>query len=400
VDPLRVLYVVYWGAMEPLGQSLVLPAVEQLSQRGVRLHLATYEKASGRTQEPLAIQVRTRLKAAGIAWKPLDYHKRPRIPATGFDVLRGWIWGVRAGRRAHVQLVHGRTFIGGLIGRAVASTLRVPFIYHNEGFYPDEMVDGSFWRAGSPQHRLAKRLEAMMYDSAAGLIVLSQRAADEVASRPAVRRHRTPVITVPSCVDLAHFQPHSGSRPSPDPMRLVYSGAVGGRYELNRVGRFVSILGRRRAVHLTVLSREHPGTIATMLAAGGLDPRRWSHRFVPHPEMPDALRKHHAGLFFLARGASEHGCSPTKVGEYWACGMPVVTSPNVSDIDEIVRKFRVGIVVPDESDATYVKAGEDLEALLTDPELPGRCRQAAEQHYALGPACDRQASLYSQLARP
>jgi glycosyltransferase involved in cell wall biosynthesis len=400
LDPLQVLYVVYWGAMEPLGQSLVLPAVEQLSRRNIRFHLGTYEKARERRQPQLAMQIRSRLTTSGIAWTPLAYHKQPRIPATAFDILNGWRWGVRTGRSARVSLVHGRTFIGGLIGRAVASTLRVPFIYHNEGFYPDEMVDGAFWRANSMQHRLAKRLEAMMYDSAAGLIVLSHRAGDEVARRPAVRHRRTPVITVPSCVDLMRFQPGPPRRLDPDPLRLVYSGAVGGRYELDRIGRFVSILGRRRAVNLTVLSREDTETIEVMLGVGGLDRSRWSHEFVAHSEMPKALRRHHAGLFFLARGVSEHGCSPTKIGEYWACGLPVVTSPHVSDTDEIVRRLRVGIIVADDSDATFEKAGQDLEVLLGDPELPARCRQAAEQHYALGPACDRQAALYRQLARP
>ena len=61
--------------------------------------------------------------------------------------------------------------------------------------------------------------------------------------------------------------------------------------------------------------------------------------------MPAELQRHDAGLFFLTEGLSEHGCSPTKIGEYWACGLPVVTTPNVSDTDAIVQSRRVGVVV-------------------------------------------------------
>ena len=39
-----VLYISYWGAAEPLGQSLVLPAVLRLADLGVALTLVTFDK--------------------------------------------------------------------------------------------------------------------------------------------------------------------------------------------------------------------------------------------------------------------------------------------------------------------------------------------------------------------
>jgi len=395
-----VLYIAYWGAAEPLGQSLVLPALEEMSERGVTFTLISYEKATDLTQSAKTEAIQSRLRRRGVRWCRLRYHKRPRVPATLFDLVQGWSSGVALGRKAGVTVIHGRTFIGGLVGRAVASTLRVPFVYHNEGFYPDEMADGGFWRAGSAQHRLAKRLEAMMYDSADGLVVLSHRAADAVSSRVGVRRRGTPIVVVPSCVDLARFRLTSAPRPDPEPLRLVYSGAAGGRYELDRVGRFVARIAGSRPTRLQVLSREPRPAIAAMLGAGGLDPSLWSLRYVDHSEMPGVLCGNHAGLFFLARGKSEHGCSPTKIGEYWACGLPVVTSAHVSDIDDLVRHFRSGVIIEEHTDEAYAKAGADLIELLRDPELSIRCRAAAEQHYALGPACERQMALYHKLITP
>jgi glycosyltransferase involved in cell wall biosynthesis len=391
----RVLYMAYWGALEPLGQSLVVPALERMDARGVALSLVTFEKPADLRSESLVRATQGRLR--GIPWVSLRYHKKPRIPATLFDVANGWRTGVLLGRRCKAQLVHGRTFVGGLIGRVVATTLGVPFLYHNEGFYPDEMVDGGFWAEGSPMHRVTRNLERRLYEGADGLIVLSSRAARRVENLPTVSRRGTPVIVVPSCVDLQRFVPGAASS-RPGPLRLVYSGAIGGRYELGRIGRFVAILAERTPVRLAVLTREPRAVVAGMLAAGGLPGSLWESRFIPHLEMPARLASEDAGLIFLARGISEFGCSPTKIGEYWACGLPIITTPGVSDTDELIERFRCGVIVPEHTDEAYRRAGADLHSLLADPDLHVRCRAAAEAHYALEPACDRQVQLYREVS--
>ena len=54
----------------------------------------------------------------------------------------------------------------------------------------------------------------------------------------------------------------------------------------------------------------------------------------------------------------------------------------------------------DEATNDVTAAGDklcELRALLEDPDLPHRCRRAAELHYALEPACDRQMMLYREI---
>ena len=113
--------------------------------------------------------------------------------------------------------------------------------------------------------------------------------------------------------------------------------------------------------------------------------------------MAEELARQDVGLFLFTRGISEHGCSPTKVGEYWAMGLPVVITPNVSDTEEIIRRERVGVLLSGFSDEAYERALGELLALLGDSDLPKRCRAAAEGHYGLGPACERLQALYTAL---
>jgi glycosyltransferase involved in cell wall biosynthesis len=395
-----VLYIVYWGAAEPLGQALVLPTIDRLASRGADITLVTFEKPADLDRADEMRAIRASLDGAGVLWIPLRYHKRPKVPAKVFDVLHGSLRGVLSRRAGAFDIVHARTFVGGPMGLLAARLLGARLIYHNEGFYPDEQVDGGVWRQGSLPHRIAKALEMRLYAEADAIITLSDRARAIVEGLPAVRAKAAPVVVVPSAVDLERFHPAAGPVPrDAGELRLIHIGSVGGRYMLDAVGRFVAVASRQvKRTHLRVLTPAAPALVEEMLTRGGLANGYWSSARVPYDDVPAELRRQHAGLSFLTQGISEHGCSPTKVGEYWACGLPVVTTPNVSDHDAIIRRERVGVILEGHSEAAYEKAASDLRRLLREPDLPQRCRRAAEAHYALGPACERQLDLYQRLA--
>lgn len=396
-DKPSILYVVYWGAAEPLGQSLVLPAMKKLADLGAQLTLVTFEKPVDLKRADEISRIRELLNESGVHWIPLRYHKHPKVPATAFDFSQGYARSVVSQLGARPDVVHSRTFVGGLMGLAIAPTLRSKLIYHNEGFYPDEQVDAGVWKLDSAPHRFARLLERRLYSRADGVIALSHKAKAIIEKLPAVESKRTPVIVVPSCVDLDHFRWNHRQSISPDVLRLVYVGRVGGRYDLERIGRFAVAALNQGMVNLRILTPSDPNLVRSTLEAAGLPSEAWSMDCVRYGAIPTELASQHAGVHFLPQGVSDHGGSPTKIGEYWAAGLPVVVSPNAGDSDEIIRRERVGVIVEANSDEANRRAAIDLRALLDDSELPLRCRRAAEMHYALGPACERQFSLYEKL---
>ena len=393
-----VLYIVYWGALEPLGQSLVVPAVRRLAEIGVELTLITFEKPADLLNTAAVSALQAIFGAAGVRWRPLRYHKAPKWPATAYDAGCAVLAAIRLRVSERFDVVHARTFVAGPMGFVIARLLRAQFVYHNEGFYPDEQVDGGVWKEGSFVHRIAKRVEAFLYDHADGIIALSQRARAVLEARPHVRSANTPVIVVPSAVDLEAFRPAAVPRTRSGPLSLVYLGSVGLRYRLDDAGRFVAAL--RRIVPgatLTVVSRGERSLVESMLDSSGLAREAWTLKELAHAAVPAELVLHDAGLLFWPQGLSEHGCSPTKIGEYWASGLPVVTTPNVSDTDSIVRKERVGVIVDPSRAGSFEEAACDLLSLLGDNDLRWRCRNAAENAYSLEGACLHQVNLYTQL---
>ena len=395
----RVLYVVYWGAAEPLGQSIVLPPVTRLAVM-TAVTLITFEKPADLARRSEIERIGAILNRHAVRWAPLRYHKRPKPLSKLLDVLQGVGVGLLESARRRPDIVHARTFVGGVMGMLLAPLVGAQLVYHAEGFYPDEQVDGGFWAEGSLVHRVARRVERLLYARADGIVVLSERAKAVVEQLPSVQRRTTPVIVVPSCVDrkLFAFKERLAWNAGRT-LRLVYVGSTGGRYLFRRVAEFAALAHRRLGrVSLRVLTSTEQRAVEAVLEESGLPRDSWSIGLVPHSAMPEELARQDVGLFLFTRGISEHGCSPTKVGEYWAMGLPVVITPNVSDTEDIVRRERVGVLLSGFSATAYARALDELVALLEDPDLPRRCVAASEKYYGLEPACERLHRMYISLA--
>ena len=150
---------------------------------------------------------------------------------------------------------------------------------------------------------------------------------------------------------------------------------------------------------LQVITAADPAVVRAALSGSELPEDAWDSKFVPYDRLPDELGVHNAGFCFHSHGLSAAGGSSTKVGEYWAMGIPVIATPGLGDVDEIIARERVGVVVRDHSDQAYRAGLDELRGLLEDAELPDRCRAAAERHYGLDQACRRQVAVYEELAR-
>jgi glycosyltransferase involved in cell wall biosynthesis len=395
---LSVLYLVYWGANEPLGQALVLPSVRRLAARGVRVTLVTFDKPEDLARTAEISRIREDLRSRQIRWISLRYHQHPQGPAKMWDAACGWARSVAAQLGERTGIIHARTFFGGVMGMALAPLLQARFIYHNEGFYPDEQVDGGVWAPESTRYRVARWLERELYGRADGIIALSERARRLIERLSAVQRRETPIIVVPSAVDLERFQCPSERVLPRNGLRLVYAGSIGARYRFEGAVRFAeAALRELGAVHLRILTRQDGTVVERVLGASGLPRLAWSVACLPHDKIPFELVRHEAGLYFVAPGSSAAATSPTRVGEYWACGLPVVITPDVSDTEEMILRERVGVLVKDDSDAACRRAARELHELLEGTDTRIRCRRAAEAHYGLEPACERQVALYRQI---
>ena len=113
----------------------------------------------------------------------------------------------------------------------------------------------------------------------------------------------------------------------------------------------------------------------------GLEEEIVISKFVFHDQIPKYLSLGDFAINPVKPVPTKRFCTSIKDGEYWAMGLPVVISPNISDDSGIIERENTGVVV-DLSDKNSLPASiGKLEALLKDKiALKDKIRQIAIQY--------------------
>ena len=122
-------------------------------------------------------------------------------------------------------------------------------------------------------------------------------------------------------------------------------------------------------------------------------------RAVRPEEVPEYLLAGDVGLSFIKPCFSKISSSPTKIGEYLAAGLPIVSTAGIGDVDELLDANRAGWLLRGFDDTAYDDALSGIEGLLADGGLRSRLHQVAKQNLDLqsvgGPLYRR---LYARMA--
>lgn len=343
---------------EGVGVSQVVPYVVRLARHGMEVTLHSFEKG-----EPDAF-VGRRLASAGVNWKP----HRFRLPGTPGGLLR-----VAHGTAllAGAQLVHARS---DLPAASCLLSRRPTWIWDVRGFWREDRLALGMLRSGSLPERVLQGIESRAAAASGSIVILSQTAADILGNRfgDAIR-DKCWVIT--TCVDLERFE--VSALPQPSPLRLLLAGSLGGLYDIPTMLRLVELLRGRRAVNLTVLTPA-PTAWDDLFRSSAA---RLGHSSAS--DMPRHVTEHHVGLSVrrLDVGGVGYSATPTKIGEFLACGRPVVVNSGLGDLDILLPKHDAGVVISSQSDEELERAADEVERLVEDPDTPARCRGLAEEHF-------------------
>jgi glycosyltransferase involved in cell wall biosynthesis len=390
----EILYLSYNGIAEPLVESQVLAYLRELARDGFRFTLLTFERRPPSESE--TAHWRERLAQQGITWHWL--RSRGGLgPLTSLIDLRR---GLRAVRRLHAQrrfaLVHARSFIPALVAQRFKRRDGVPFLNDLRGFWVDEKVYRGRLRANGTVYRIAKSLEAQVLRDSDYLVSLSDRGARELHGFAAWRgRVLPPLATIPTCVDLERFRP-----PPPRPRHAPVFGYVGSLSEEYLPDEVIAWFAAARDVfpdarlHLITRSAEAP--LRATLARYSVPEDRVRMTALPPAQVPAAIGEFDAALSFIRPHFAKLASCPTKVGEYLACGVPVVGNRDIGDLDTLIDDG-VGCVLEAFTAAERQRSFERLAQLWCDPQLPARCRALAENHFSLTQGSARYAQAYREL---
>jgi glycosyltransferase involved in cell wall biosynthesis len=376
---------------EPLVQTQVLPYLRELRRGGVSVALLTFEPGwpqSWPSQELREWQAR--LQAAGIEWRALAYHKRPSLLATLYDIAVGALEARKLVRRWQIDVLHARSYVPAAMGALAKIGSDAKLLFDIRGLLAEEYVDAGVWPAGGLLFRLTKTAERALLAAADGFVVLTEKARQLLF--PPNSAQGRPLEVIPCCVDEARFRQFDviardevRRELGVEGMRVfVYVGALDGWYLTDELAEFLATAHAEdeRAFSL-MLTQSAPASLAARLQALGVQPERFLIRQASPDEIPRYLKAADVALSFIKPCYSKLASSPTKIAEYLASGLPIISNAGIGDLDELLQRERVGVLLADFNRAAYRKALREAEALLNEAETPERCRAAAARHFDL-----------------
>lgn len=394
----RVLYLSYDGLLEPLGESQILSYARLLAQKGARYDLVTLEKRELLSDGEKTLRLENTLAGLGIKWQPLAYNNSKGALSRVGNFFRFFLASFKTAVNAKVNFIHARSYLPCACAVILKKLLKVKVIFDMRGFWVDERVEAGLWKQNSLIFKAAKRAEKVLLKASDEVISLTRVAAQELNREGFAALPSGRITVIPTCVDLERFFPEAKNAAGPE-FSLVYSGSLSTWAMPLEMLRFFSALKTRLAgARFMVLTREDK-LFKSLLKSENINAAGISVFSSAFEGMRGHLSAADAGIAFYKPGLSRKARCPTKVGEYLACGVPVVINSGIGDTDEIVHNERVGVIVRDFSREEYVRVTEELEELFSDASgLAVRCRQAAQKYFSLHDGADRYMEVYGRLS--
>ncbi|MDB3878301.1 glycosyltransferase [Amylibacter sp.] len=383
------------GLLEPLGQSQVMGYLKGLSE-DYQITLITFEKTEDLADTHAMAKANADCEAHGINWRPKRFRHRPKLLAPAWCMFEMFWSALQAARRGDAQLIHARSYLPAAAAWTVFRLTGTPFIFDMRALWLEEIITAGRLQRGSIVHKVLTRLEKICLRDAAAVISLTDAAVGYLQDQYPTELQGQHIAVIPTCADLQRFK-----RSNKPPSERVY-GCVGtvlsGWFLMDWLAALFNTAAQKDPeARFEVVTRDDTETVRAALDIEGKLGDRLSIFPSASESVHKALQKQATSVMFFTAGTSKLGSAPTRLGEALGCGVPVVANEGVGDVADIIRCYNVGVIVKDGSEAAITTALDELETLRSDPELPSRCRQAAEEVFSLEAGTEAYRKIYADI---
>lgn len=390
---LNLVYFSYDGILEPLGYSQVFEYLKRLSkEHSVHTTLISFEKAKDLDDRARLREIQSQCAAVDINWIPLRYHKNPPVLSTLWDLSVGFVRLILLVLSKRPDVLHARSTTAALPVAFAALVTKTPWVFDLRGFWALERVESGIWKRKGVLYYLTRALEIAFYHHAAALIVLTENGKKALTQRFS----RLPSIYVIStCTAVERFQVIGENEPITRSGRIVvgYLGTTGNWYDFEATTRFFERLSKTQNAEIRIRTRDIVPERVKILANVSVSP------ILPE-NVPAEIAQWSFSVFFIRPTEAKRASQPTRLAEFLASGIPVLTNRGYGDVTEIVEHHRVGVLTDyPVSDEEIDRAIVAMNELLADRELKARCRHLAEEQYSLQVATESLLLVYESISK-
>lgn len=350
MDKHKVLYISYDGMTDPLGQSQVLAYLKILSQYEFSFHILSFEKKDrfGRYKS----FVEEFIKDHDIQWHPLPYTNTPPVISTVNNIRKGKRKIKELASSHNFEIVHCRGYIPSVMGEWLKKRTGAKFIFDMRGWWPDEKKEAGDWNSPlfTPIYNYFKKREKRFFRYSDLSISLTHIGKEYITKYKLKSEDKVSVI--PTCVNFEIFPPFDPAirKTMREELKIpagievmVYSGSLGGNYKTDVVLRFFKYMleGKPDAMFLFI-SHSSAELVNEEIRKSGIDRDKFRYVYASYADVHRYLMAGDIGVVMYGIGFSVIGRSPTKLGEYWACGLKFLSVKGIGDLEYLMKRYAGG----------------------------------------------------------
>jgi glycosyltransferase involved in cell wall biosynthesis len=387
---MKILYISYDGVLEPLGQSQILSYLKNLSLSN-KIFLLSFEKKKDLANTSLYKNIYKIVNKSNIKWYKFRYHKHPLFLSTLFDIFLGYLVALKIVLSERIDLIHARSFVPTFIAMLIKSITSIKIIFDMRGFWVDERVDSGIWKKNSIIFRLSKYLETFMLKNSDHIISLTDNAKKFIF-------HKTtcPISVIPTCVNTNRF--YSKNKKNKN-LIFGYVGTASNWYNFDQVLEyFKEALLIEKNSKLMIINRNEHSYILSRINFFKIPLKKIILKSSNYSNIPKLINQMSVGIFFIKPTFSKKASCPTKFAEFLSCGVPIITACSVGDVDKIVQKEKIGVIVKSFSKKKIKKNIKKIIKLINKKNISKRCRVTAEKYFSLIEGSKRYNHIYTSLS--
>ena len=286
-----------------------------------------------------------------------------------------------------IELIHAQNLYSAFIALILKKLWGIRYVFDMHGLVPEESLYKSFFRRHA-SFKVLKWMEAKCVVNADCILCVSQAFSHYLQNQH--KANANDIKVIPNGVDRALFNYDGHKRKELREGRgfehrlvVLYAGNVGQWHaEAKLVELFREITAQRENAFFLILTPTPTKRLAYLLSSGGdmEAEENYSVLSVAHHEVPSYSLMADIALLVRDRNKVNEVACPTKFVEYLACGVPILASSGVGDIDNIMRQHEVGVTFETDDPVDRRKAIKKILNLLEEGDrLKKRCAWVAQQ---------------------
>ena len=275
-------------------------------------------------------------------------------------------------KKEKIKTIHAFCTPAGSIAYLLSKLTGADLIIDSYEPHAESMVENGTWKKNGIAYKILFSLEKKQTQRAKALIATTAGMKQYALEKYGVEIKN--FFVKPACVDLVKFS--SSEKDAPllkelgfeNKIVCVYAGKLGGIYLKDEVFDFIKLCHDRWRdnFRFLMLSNATKEEINAEIKRVALPEYIVMSKFIYHDDVPRYLSLGDFAINPVKAVPTKRYCTSIKDGEYWAMGLPIVISPEISDDSEIIARENAGVIVNFSDHKEIIQAINKIEELLKE----------------------------------